>query len=153
VPRCVPWSMARSLPPWLVYPSYLHACLSDIRGRVSTPTARNLQPYCSFSFSRSSASNSDRTSTWRVDQTTGPKSSREIPNSRKTARTVPGARSRGPQSGMVVTCSVAGLYHVRWEPRRLPQSSSHPRARSFFASWRYLILEPPGCQRFGVGRR
>ena len=62
--------------------------------------------------SRSSASNSDRTSSWRVDQTTGPKSSREIPNSRKTARTVPRARSRGPQSGMVVTCPVAGLYHL-----------------------------------------
>ena len=55
---------------------------------------------------------------------TGPNSRRVIPSSRITARTVPGARSLPPQSGIEATRSVVGLCQIRWLPcrRAIPYS-------------------------------
>jgi len=51
----------------------------------------------------------------------GPKSWRLMPNSRRMARTVPGARSLEPQSGTEATFPVEGLYQMWWLP--LPERS------------------------------
>ena len=49
----------------------------------------------------------------RGDHLIGPKSRRAMPNSRMMARTVPGTRSRAPQSRIEVTAPFAGLCQMR----------------------------------------
>ncbi len=69
-------------------------------------------------------------------------SSQSRPNCLMAVRSVPIFRSLGPQSGMTLDLSAAGLYHLRWEPPDRLGSSWHPRRRSLATTSWYLTGGP-----------